>query len=432
VEKNRISIIFALITIICIFSVAAIADQCGCRALFTEESKDTEEVKGSNGEKEGEPPEEEAPPAEEPPEGEEPPEIEPVEPTETGGQAEAPTITLEICEGPVYSSGDNICYYRVEAIVTGTPSPDVEFSKDDSNGTWGEYKAQVNLENPSDTYNLTATATNLEGNESDSIFLDWQCQMPNNSPVINDISVHACGVPTINSFCAVEVDANDPDGDSLSYIWNVSSGSIDDPEVNPMKWNTPGIPGDYEVKIEVSDGAGSVTEESIMVEVYNCETFLPLTNEGGEIIRNVNAYPGNTPYMGDSDSNQPVRGYISFNICSLSDTDIEHAIVLFDNALPVGDDPGVLVQAVWLEVVDWGSGQIELNDFNIPGILISEIDDTNFQVSCESLINELQKAADMQEDRFQLRIRHKGYLSDNDHMSDGWSYQDIKLTVIYK
>ena len=99
-NKKRILIIFASITIICIFSLAAIADQCGCRALLNEESKDTKEVKGSNGENEGESPEKDSPPAEEPPEGEDPPEVEPVEPTETGGPAEAPTITLEICEGP--------------------------------------------------------------------------------------------------------------------------------------------------------------------------------------------------------------------------------------------------------------------------------------------------------------------------------------------
>ena len=32
---------------------------------------------------------------------------------------------------------DDICYYRVKAIVTGKPSPTVKFSKDDSGGVFG-------------------------------------------------------------------------------------------------------------------------------------------------------------------------------------------------------------------------------------------------------------------------------------------------------
>ena len=57
-----------------------------------------------------------------------------VEEEEQEEQAKAPTITLEIYQGSTYSTEDDLCYYRVEAIVTGTPTPDVEFSKDDSNG----------------------------------------------------------------------------------------------------------------------------------------------------------------------------------------------------------------------------------------------------------------------------------------------------------
>ena len=60
-------------------------------------------------------------------------------------QATTPTIKLEIYEGPTYSEADNVCYYRIIAGVTGNPSPEITFSKDDSKGTWGKYKVQVNL-----------------------------------------------------------------------------------------------------------------------------------------------------------------------------------------------------------------------------------------------------------------------------------------------
>ena len=88
---------------------------------------------------------------------------------------EAPTITLEIYEGPVPFEG--VCYYRVQANVTGIPTPTVTFSKDDSGGSWGTRKAQVNLNDPGDTYTLTATATNSEGSVTDSIDLSWGCDV---------------------------------------------------------------------------------------------------------------------------------------------------------------------------------------------------------------------------------------------------------------
>jgi uncharacterized protein YkwD len=88
---------------------------------------------------------------------------------------EAPTIKLEVYQGPMYSSSSNVCYYRVRASVTGIPTPYVEFLKDDSGGSLGKYNTQVNLNSPSDTYTLIATATNSEGSASNSISLSWGC-----------------------------------------------------------------------------------------------------------------------------------------------------------------------------------------------------------------------------------------------------------------
>jgi len=89
-----------------------------------------------------------------------------------------PTINLEIYEGPTYSAGDNICYYRVRAIVTGNPEPAVFFSKDDSGGVWGPLKTQINLTRNILNYTLTATAKNSAGQAMDSITLNWGCGPP--------------------------------------------------------------------------------------------------------------------------------------------------------------------------------------------------------------------------------------------------------------
>ena len=96
----------------------------------------------------------------------------------TDSQKEAPTIKLEIYEGPTYSQTDNVCYYRIKATVTGDPVPTVTFSKDDSNGAFGSKKVQVNLTKSSPSYTLTAIAKNSAGEAKYSITLNWGCSQP--------------------------------------------------------------------------------------------------------------------------------------------------------------------------------------------------------------------------------------------------------------
>ena len=83
-----------------------------------------------------------------------------------------PGLKLIIYEGPLFSEADKVCYYRIEAEVTGYPEPSVEFSKDDSNGAWGKYRTQVNLKQGQE-YTLVAKASNPEGEVSESINLKY-------------------------------------------------------------------------------------------------------------------------------------------------------------------------------------------------------------------------------------------------------------------
>ncbi len=158
-RKNKLYFFLSILTIIFLFSFAALCTQYG---TATEEEKIGVEEEAAA--------EEAAATEEEVTEEEEEEAV--VE------EKEAPTIELEIYEGPTYSASDNVCYYRIKAIVTGKPGPTVEFSKDDSDGAWGSKKAQINLDDPDETYTLTATATNSEGSDSDSIELSWGCPEP--------------------------------------------------------------------------------------------------------------------------------------------------------------------------------------------------------------------------------------------------------------
>ena len=185
-NKNKLYIFIAILTSIFLFGTAAILDQCKLPIeLITEEIvSEPEEVVEEK---------EEAVPstieeAEELVEGEvketEEEVAEREEEAEAVGKEEkkAPTIKLQIYEGPKYSAADNVCYYRIEAKVTGNPTPDVDFSKDDSGEAWGQYKCQVNIHGPNETYTLTATATNSQGTATDSTDISWGCEEGSDEP----------------------------------------------------------------------------------------------------------------------------------------------------------------------------------------------------------------------------------------------------------
>ena len=91
-----------------------------------------------------------------------------------GAPSEAPTIELKIYDGPDYLESDKMCYYRVEAIVTGMPDPEIEFEVDDNINQLGPGRVEVGVE-VGDTGTLTATATNSAGIANASITLTGEC-----------------------------------------------------------------------------------------------------------------------------------------------------------------------------------------------------------------------------------------------------------------
>jgi hypothetical protein len=93
----------------------------------------------------------------------------------------APTIILTVYEGPVYVESDDICYWRVEAIIDGSPEPQIEFSIDNSLGNLGTNRAQINL-GYNETVSVIATAKNSVGEASSVIELSWACgERPSNT-----------------------------------------------------------------------------------------------------------------------------------------------------------------------------------------------------------------------------------------------------------
>jgi len=190
----------------------------------------------------------------------------------TAGEPEAPTIKLSIYEGPTYAEDSGVCYYRIKAAITGNPTPNVKFSKDDSGGTLSKTKCQVNINNPGDTYTLTAVAINSVDEASDTLELSWGCEVENQDPVISEITL--MGTKYTNIQYTISTAASDPDGDSLTYKWVITNprgdpnGTISDDSVSAMKWTTPPTPGEYKIEVFVDDGKGGEANAYEIVDVH--------------------------------------------------------------------------------------------------------------------------------------------------------------------
>jgi hypothetical protein len=150
----------------------------------------------------------------------------------TNEKKEAPAIKLEIYEGPI--NVDGIYYFRVEAIVTGNPSPTIEFSRDDSNSAWGSNIAQVNLSDPDEEYTLTATATNSEGSDTATVIVG-NIHIGIN---LEEDSVFGAGWPVRATFILTIDDPNTPQNPdytksqknsnvfNLSGVFDIQAGQI--------------------------------------------------------------------------------------------------------------------------------------------------------------------------------------------------------------
>jgi len=301
-----------------------------------------------SGECEEEEKEAEAEEEEEEAEAEEAEEAEEEEEEEVAGVA--PTIALEIYEGP--TPADGLCYYRVKATVTGTPAPTVTWSKDDSHGAWGTKKAQVNLSSPSETYTLTATATNSVGSATDSITLRWGCPVP-------------------------EEEEEEEVQEVILDVVEDETGSI-----------ASGSPG----------------------QIYNDFVF-----------------------AGDDNHNENVAGYISFKISSLAGVEIQSVTLRMTSPTERGDRTGFGFFRIG--TLDYGRGLLEISDRDIPASMLIQLPNstTNVNYSDDNLKNALQNKIDGGSSRFQLIIYWSHPGSDRDGQWDGLEYspRNIHLIIEY-
>jgi hypothetical protein len=262
--------------------------------------------------------------------------------------------------------------------------------------------------------------------------LSWQC---NRKPLIKEISLSE-DVLYVGKQYQVFVDVSDADNDALSFSWSVTGGSIIDSNVNPIEWNTPDTPDDYQVSVVVNDGHGNTAESSVAVYVgevtveHNPEniTIPKKSGEGGYIEFGGGTFIGADIYAGDSDGNKPCGGFISFDISDLDGSVVESASLTLSGA-SISGDPLEFLKRLNINVLDWGAEPITQSDFELVGIFVESYDSPVITCNVSKLREELQRAINEGKSRFQIRVRFSGPFTDDDSQADGWGYSQASVVL---
>ena len=92
----------------------------------------------------------------------------------------------------------------------------------------------------------------------------------NQPPVISSLSAES---PTIipNGETKITCNAQDPDGDELTYTWTTTAGTITETYKTFVFWKAPDFAGEFEVSVTVDDGNGGTASTSCTITVQATE-----------------------------------------------------------------------------------------------------------------------------------------------------------------
>jgi len=90
--------------------------------------------------------------------------------------------------------------------------------------------------------------------------------------------------PTVKAACdpctvevgrtsTISADAQDPDGDPLTYQWTTQAGTIASPTTRQSLWTAPGQPGPVPVRVGVNDGRGGTASDGVTIQVVQPRQF---------------------------------------------------------------------------------------------------------------------------------------------------------------
>ena len=261
----------------------------------------------------------------------------------------------------------------------------------------------------------------------------------NQRPVITSLTPEATTIIP-GGVTSITCEANDPDGDKLSYTWSATGGTVSG-QGKTIAWQAaekdgkPVANGDYVISVTVDDGkeGGAVKGDcKITVRAEAITTvFKPIASESGSVY-----FTGDTStswMAGDNAANSGVRAYFSFDISTLVGADIKEAKLTFTPKETV-NNPWSINTFLLVEQVDYDSPPRPLKGADFTLVKLVELG--KFTKSPPGEIDVLERINGALQPpakpRFQVRILLASESSTNYNGKDDYiSFSDASLTVTY-
>ncbi len=237
----------------------------------------------------------------------------------------------------------------------------------------------------------------------------------------------------------ITVIAEDPDGDEMNFNIVATQGEVADITrlavdsvsfnwISPPNTEDSETPLDVDIAVTVSDPHGA--EDSFTINI----ALLPVAEEefdfGGAV--SIEADPSLSGYIikdtevgyemiivGDISLNKQTKGYLSFDLSYFDrydGVDIIDAVFIIDHINKRGE-PADFSTIVDFKAFDYGT-EINMADFAVGGNRIFSVElptfVSPFEISSESLLNEMQNAIDSGKERFQIKVGLNGATDSED------------------
>lgn len=177
--------------------------------------------------------------------------------------ANHPPTIISLEAEPEAVSPSGLCH--IECIASDEDGDELSYEWSARDGDIGGNGAAVNWSAPESEgiYNITVKVTDGNGGEvTDSITITVRANHP---PTITSIIADKDWVTPLGS-CHIRCNAEDPDGDELSYGWSADGGDISGTNL-VMTWTVPEAAGIYTITVVVTDGYGGEDTRSLTVSV---------------------------------------------------------------------------------------------------------------------------------------------------------------------